>query len=126
MVVAMSIDETQNDYSELQSFVTGTLRAIMEGITDAQSSVEMKSAHGTGVYKYNAPTEIGFDVAITAERAGGKKGGFEVRILSVGANARAETATKNSTASRIQFSVRTEFKLNNSDKPINYSKSGIV
>ena len=108
--------ETQNEYSELKSFVTGTLTAIMEGITEAQSSVEMKSAHGTGVYKYNAPTEVAFDVAISAERMGGAKGGFEIKILSVGANAGVESANKNSTASRIQFSVRTEFKHNNADE----------
>jgi hypothetical protein len=112
MVVSMSKVDAENDYGELKSFVTGTLTAIMEGIKDAQSTVKMDSAHGTGVYKYNAPTEVAFDVAISAERVGGAKGGFEIKILSVGANAGAEATSKNSTASRIQFSVRTEFKSN--------------
>lgn len=106
----MQDDTENNDYSELKSFVAGTLTAIMQGVTEAQSKVRMESAHGTGVYSYDAPSEVAFDVAISAERSGGGKGGFEIKILSVGANAGGETASKNVTASRMQFSVRTELK----------------
>lgn len=112
----MSVDQedSANNYDELQSFITGTLKAIVEGIADAQSS-RMTSPFETGVHAYNAPKEVMFDIAVTAERASSTKGGFQLKILSVGANAGGEAEHTNSTATRIQFSVRTEFKRNKTD-----------
>ena len=124
----MSVTEDQKgeDFSELKSFISGSLKAIMEGISDVQTETKMASAHGTGSYAYNAPKEVTFDIAVSAERSSSTKGGFSLKVLSVGAGAEAEGEKAHSTVTRIQFSVRTEFKNKNADKPITMPTSRIV
>jgi len=112
-------EESKDDFSELRAFVSGTLQAIMGGIADAQSTARLTSPFGSGTHAYNAPKEVSFDVAVSAERASSKKGGFNLKILSVGAEAGAESDRSHSTATRIQFSVRTEFKRKDADRPLN-------
>jgi hypothetical protein len=111
----MSEESHPEKNDELRSFIAGTLRSIMNGISDAQPDARVVSAHGTGVFAFNSPTAVSFDIAVTAERTGSKKGGFEVKVLSLGANAGADTGSKNSTVSRIQFTVPTGFKRNKND-----------
>jgi hypothetical protein len=115
MVVSDSKEE--NDYSELSSFVSGTLKAIVDGIGDAQKAAKLDSPWGTGVHAYNAPKKVTFDIAVTAERNGLKKGGFELKILSVGANAGGERSSKDATVSRITFTVPTAFKRHAESEP---------
>ncbi|MEM1133706.1 MAG: trypco2 family protein [Pseudomonadota bacterium] len=117
-------ENANEDFSELKSFISGSLRAVMEGITE--SGAQMPSAHGSGVHKYNAPEEVSFDIAVSAERSGGAKGGFSLKVLSVGAEAGANIEKTQSTVTRIQFAVRTEFKSNDSDKPIIVPSKGVV
>ena len=116
------VSEDSDDFSELRAFVSGTLQAIMAGIADAQSAT-LASPFGSGTHAYNAPKEVSFDVAVSAERASSKKGGFNLKILSVGAEAGANADSSHSTATRIQFSVRTEFKNKNADNPVNVSST---
>ncbi|HEY0044897.1 MAG TPA: trypco2 family protein [Allosphingosinicella sp.] len=97
--------------NELRVFVASTLEAIMAGITDAQPSARVKSAHGTGTYAFSAPKEVTFDVAVTVKRTGSKSGGFKVQVFSMGANAGADAASENSTVTRVQFTVPSKFKL---------------
>jgi hypothetical protein len=114
------VTEDQNDdFSELRAFVAGTLKAIMDGISDAQATATLSSPFGSGVHAYNAPKEVSFDVAVSAERATSAKGGFNLKILSVGADAGAKSDKSESTVTRIQFSVRTEFKSKDADRPVN-------
>ena len=121
------VNEVENDdFSELRAFVAGTLKAIMDGISDVQPTAQMSSPFGSGVHAYNAPKEVSFDVAVSAERKSTAKGGFSLKVLSVGADASAAGEKAQSTVTRIQFSVRTEFKEKNSDKPIPYPKGRSV
>ena len=116
----MVVSENANDdFSELRAFVAGTLQAIMDGISDAQPTAKLSSPFGSGVHAYNAPKEVSFDVAVAAERASSAKGGFNLKILSVGADAGAKIEKSESTVTRIQFCVRTEFKHKDSDRPLN-------
>jgi hypothetical protein len=108
------MDSTDEDFSELAAFVSGSLKAIMDGISDAQSKATISSAFGSGTYAYNAPTEVNFDIAVTAERTLSAKGGFSLKVMSVGADAGTSGDKTDSTVTRIAFSVRTEFRSNRS------------
>jgi hypothetical protein len=119
-------DANNDDFSELQAFVAGSLKAIMEGISEAQSSAQLPSPFGTGTHAYNAPKEVGFDIAVTAERTSSAKGGFSLKVLSVGAGAEAKGDRAHSTATRIQFSVRTEFRSKNAGQPVNIPSTRTV
>ncbi|WP_298019324.1 hypothetical protein [Parasphingopyxis sp.] len=110
--------ESDEDFAELRSFVSGSLKAIMDGISDVQPEAQMSSPFGTGTHAYNAPKKVAFDIAVSAERTSAKKGGFSLRVLSVGAAGEAEGSKADSTVTRIQFSVRTEFQRKNAGKPL--------
>ena len=116
-------NKAPDDFSELQAFVAGSLKAIMDGISEAQPNAQMKSPFGTGTHAYNAPKEVSFDIAVTAERTASAKGGFSLKVLSVGAGAETQGEKTNSTVTRIQFSVRTEFQHKDAGKPINIPKT---
>jgi Trypsin-co-occurring domain 2 len=122
----MTDTEHNEDFSELKAFVSGSLKAIMDGISAVQPHAQMSSPFGSGTYAYNAPKEVTFDIAVSAERSSTAKGGFSLKVLSVGAGAEAEGNKAHSTVTRIQFSVRTEFQNNNANKPINVPTKGIV
>ncbi len=111
-------EDKRDDADELRAFIGSTLSAIMDAVSDIQPSAQAKSAFGTGTYAFNVPREVSFDIAVSAERSGSKKGGFEVKVLSFGANAGADTANKNSTVSRIKFTVPTGFKSQRDDGPL--------
>ena len=114
----------KDDFSELRAFVAGTLNAVMEGIAEAQPSALLTSPFGSGTHAFNAPTEVAFDIAVSAERTAAAKGGFSLKILSVGADASAQSRNGQTTATRIQFSVRTEFKHKDADKPVRIPSMG--
>jgi len=104
---------------DLREFVHGALKDVVQGIQDAQKE--------EGIGNYIAPEMIGshqfpadsgvshssrfistvmqFDVAVTAER--GKTGGGSagIRIAVVEAKLGGEAETKDTTVSRIRFSV---------------------
>jgi hypothetical protein len=96
--------------NELQDFVSSTLKAIVNGIADAQSNARGKSAHGTMEYAFNPPREVLFDIAVNARRTKSKGGGFKIQIATIGANVGIDGATESSTVSRIQFTIPTMFK----------------
>ena len=97
------------DSNELAAFVASTLKAIADGVADAQDS-QIGSAHGTGVSGYAAPKEVEFDIAVSAKRTGTSQGGMKVAVFGIGANIGAEDASEDSSISRIRFAVPTNFK----------------
>jgi hypothetical protein len=103
------------DTDELRVFVASTLKAIAAGIAEAQDT-KIASAHGTGVFGFNAPKDIEFDVAVSAKLTGKAGGGMKVAVFGIGANLGAEEGSENSTVSRIKFSVPTNFKDTTSKK----------
>ena len=94
---------------ELSAFVASVLRAIAEGVREAQGK-QIDSAHGTGVHGFNAPKEVQFDIAISAKSTGSADGGLKIAVFGIGANASGSAVNENSTISRVQFSVPTNFK----------------
>ena len=100
----------QSDSEELRIFVASTLNAIIAGIADVQSQATLRSVTGAGIFGFNPPENVTFDIAVSAKRTGAKRGGLKLEVFSVGANAGADSATENSTISRIQFTVPTKFK----------------
>ena len=94
---------------ELAAFVTSTLLAVAQGVQEAQGT-QITSAHATGVFGFNAPNSIEFDVAVTAKKTGKAEGGIKVSVLGVGANAGAGKSDENTSVSRIRFVIPTNFK----------------
>jgi Trypsin-co-occurring domain 2 len=94
---------------ELSIFVSSTLKAIASGVADAQET-QISSAHGTGVFGFNAPTDVEFDVAVSAKQTGTEGGGLKVAVFGIGANVGGQVGSENSSISRIRFSVPTNFK----------------
>lgn len=108
------------DTDELQTFVASTLKAIAARIEEAQGT-QISSAHGTGVFGFNAPRKIEFDVAVSAKLSGKAGGGMKVAVFGIGANLGAEEGSENSTISRIRFSIPTNFKDTSPKKPLDTS-----
>jgi hypothetical protein len=104
-------DKTNTD--ELTAFVASTLKAIAAGIEEAQGT-QIASAHGTGTFGFRAPTEVEFDVAVSATTSEAGGGGMKVSVFGIGGNLDAKLGSESSTISRIRFSVPTTFKSNNS------------
>lgn len=107
---------------DLKDFVSETLLSIVTGVTEAQAKAQELGAHvnPTGLTRnaakvaHNAVWDnsnnnyaqlVTFDVAVTAEDTA--KAGAKVKVIAgiFGAGADAETGTKSSLASRVQFSV---------------------
>jgi len=86
----------------------------MAGVADAQPDARISSAFGTGEFAFSAPQEVAFDVAVTAKRTGAAHGGFKIQVFSIGANAGGDISSEASTVSRIQFTIPTKFKSNQS------------
>jgi hypothetical protein len=100
------------DGAELQLFVSETLKAVIEGIADADNAIAppARTAWPGGTpmkhtFKFDRPKDVSFDVAVTVTRKGGAKGGLKLEVLSVGANLGGETNREQSVASRVSFSV---------------------
>ncbi len=115
------------DAEELEAFVASTLKAVAAGIGEAQGT-QIESAHGTGVFGFTAPTEIEFDVAVSAKASGKVDSGMKVAVFGIGANLGAEEGNESSTISRIRFSIPTNFKNTSPPKPIDTSSlsKGVV
>ena len=111
------------DTEELTAFVASTLKAIAAGIQEAQGT-QISSAHGTGVFGFNAPELIEFDVAVAAKNSGKSGGGMKVAVFGIGANLGAEEGSENSTISRIRFSIPTNFKDTRRKASLDTSKLG--
>jgi Trypsin-co-occurring domain 2 len=108
--MASDSDHEDVESNELKLFVTSTLKAIMEGVADAQPDARVRSAFGTGEFAYSAPDNVTFDVAVTAKHTGTARGGMKIQVFSIGANAGGDVSTEASTVSRIQFTIPTKFK----------------
>ncbi|GEM_PF-2729047 len=100
---------TEANTDELSAFVSSTLRAIAQGIEDAQDT-KIGSAHESGESGYTAPKEIEFDIAVSAKKSGTVDGGLKVAVFGIGANAGGSEESESSTVSRIRFKIPTKFK----------------
>lgn len=107
---------------DLKDFISETLLSIISGVTDAQAKARELDAHVNPAGLSRNSTKVSdnaiwdntnnnyarlvtFDVAVTAEDTA--KAGAKVKVIAgiFGADAGAETGSKNSLASRVQFTV---------------------
>lgn len=119
---------------DLKDFVSETLLSIVNGVTEAQAKALELGAHinPAGLTRHAAKVAdnaiwdnsnnnyaqiVTFDVAITAEDTA--KAGAKVKVIAgiFGGGAEAETGTKSSLASRVQFSVPILLPANDVAKP---------
>jgi hypothetical protein len=82
---------------DLQTFVTRTLKEVIEGIRDAQKEGIRVSAASA--------EDVDFDVAVTVNEASDKKGGGGLFVAGFGVGAQGSSSLSNSTVSRIKFKV---------------------
>src|SRR5262245_48357211 len=124
---------------DLKTFVAETLQQICDGIKEAQSKegggainaegTSMSGGHVIDAGSHGVFTRVDFDVAISAESAGGAKGG--VKVWGVG-DIEGGAERKTGHANRIAFSVpvRLPDGAKSPDqsfhRPISYPDRGIV
>jgi hypothetical protein len=105
---------------ELKDFIAGTLRDILTGIKEARESkdigefvapdsmAKIQFPPDSGVFKSpsSVATVVKFDVAVTAESEKSGKGEGKIKVFGIGsADVGAQVSSKDTTLSRIQFSV---------------------
>jgi hypothetical protein len=97
------------DSSEFSLFISETLQAIMNGLSAAQpNATAVSSISGQSFeFSFHPPSEVAFDIAVTATRSGKESGGLKLQVFSIGANGAIESETKNSTVSRVSFTIPT-------------------
>lgn len=104
----------KSDGGELKTFISVTLQAIVDGVSEVQESTSSNSAHDKtgegrfveqGIGEFVPPYNIEFDIAITAKNTGTKGGGLKLEVFSVGVNAGADSINENASTSRIKFTV---------------------
>jgi Trypsin-co-occurring domain 2 len=95
------------DSSELSIFISETLQAIMSGISAAQPKATASSdIQGTSFsFGVHPPSEVSFDIAVTAKKSETSDKGLKLEVFSVGANAKGEKGHENSTVSRVAFTI---------------------
>lgn len=105
----------------LQDFISETLTQITNGVRNAQTRTADTDAHinpvdlylGSDATKgrmfrpktYQPIETVHFDIAVTAEEATDTKGGIGVFVGSIGLGSQGQSDARNSSVSRIQFSV---------------------
>ncbi|BBD97956.1 hypothetical protein SAMIE_1014570 [Sphingobium amiense] len=108
--------ESDADANELRLFVSETLNAVMAGVGDVRTSAAIVSPKGNGRYMFKAPTEIEFDIAVTARRSAQAGGKLKLQVFSVGVSGGGEGHSETSTVSRIRFSVPRAYVENGRDE----------
>jgi hypothetical protein len=103
---------------DLQTFVSQTLIAIIDGVKDAQQRFPPESGSAAINHVDRSPTEanlpydatpVSFDVAVTSESetATGrdKKGGLNIKVVEASISGSNKTNERNAAISRVAFSV---------------------
>jgi Trypsin-co-occurring domain 2 len=95
------------DSSELSIFISEALQAIMSGVAAAQPKATASSdIQGTSfLFGFHSPSEVSFDIAVTAKKSETSDKGLKLEVFSVGANAKGEKGHENSTVSRVAFTI---------------------
>jgi hypothetical protein len=113
---------------QLQDFVSGALLQILNGIRDAQVqgaaleavvSPDRIYGHTQGLRIINDERpihEVAFDVAVTSEEGKSKKGGIGIVVASVALGTQGQADSKNTSVSRISFSVPVVYPVQSTKK----------
>ena len=96
---------------DIKTFVTTTLREIIEGIEDAATEVKQETSGDGAVNPVRREgrkiNNIDFDLAVTTSETAEAGGG--IKVMGIGATG--GLATEASTVSRIKFQVPVRFPL---------------
>lgn len=93
---------------ELKTFVSETIKEIMEGVADAQKHIiEGVPKTDSGVIQIGSQSfeSIEFDVSVTSSDTQGTEGKAGVSIKIVDFGVKGNTLNQNSTTNRIRFKV---------------------
>jgi hypothetical protein len=102
---------------ELKDFVRETIQQIVEGVSEAQSSIEEKGAiiNPSGIkffkdgkwsnYHHAMPQNVEFDVGLTAIDKSGSSEGIGVFLGSVNLGKKNDSGTENVAVTKVKFSV---------------------
>jgi hypothetical protein len=112
----MSEVNKEADSNELQVFISETLCAVMAAVNDVRETASIASAKGTGRYAFKAPSEVEFDIAVTAKKTGQGGGKLKLEVFSVGVSGGGEKGHETSTVSRIRFKIPRTFLQNGSNE----------
>ena len=104
------------DSNELRVFVSETLSAVMSAVNDVRETASIPSSKGTGRWAFKAPTEVEFDIAVSAKRSLQAGGKLKLEVFSVGVNGGGERNSETSTISRIKFSIPRTYLTNGRDE----------
>jgi len=105
----------------LKDFVSETLKQIVDGVKDAQTSAQAK---GAIVVPYtNDAEKVEFDVAVTAVEGTEKGGKAGLSVWSIGGSVSGKIESSTSTVSRLRFSVVVELPKGNQE-PLN--SAGVI
>ena len=97
-------DESQTmDNDELSAFVSSTLRAIAAGVDEAANLARQDKEKGHSTFEM--PSEVAFDVAVTARQSGEKGRGVKIEIFKICGGLEGKQTEGHETVSRIQFKV---------------------
>jgi hypothetical protein len=92
----------EGDAMDLQTFVTETIRSVVEGIRGALDQ-------GIHVAYASGYREIEFDVAVTATQSTARRAGAGILVGALGIGGQASSQATSSSISRIKFSVPVSF-----------------
>ena len=96
---------------ELEEFISKTLISITKGMKSANAETKLEDGRVLFIiepaswHKDRTDGCIKFDVAVTASKESGIKGGGGIKILSVGIDGQKETNTSDQMVSRIKFNI---------------------
>jgi hypothetical protein len=102
---------------DLKDFVEQSLTQIMDGIKAAQAKTDHGGLISPAIIHYGSvsngiqsdageyPEMIDFDVAVTAERGTGTKGGLGLVVGAITLGTSGQSDEKNSSVSRIRFRI---------------------
>jgi hypothetical protein len=119
-MVMGSFNFAKEEGMELREFVAGSILQIIDGVKNAQdlnktdarispSALKLgNQVQQSNLYDFGDGmllSNVEFDVAVTAEKSAGTKGGIGVFVGAVGLGSQGKSDSKDQSVSRIKFSV---------------------
>jgi hypothetical protein len=105
---------------DLKDFIAATLTQIVRGVSESAAAISEMGGAVSPAYKAQVADErigltldgkehpvysISFDVAVVASESGATEGGARLQVAGIGFGAKATSADKQETTSRVQFIV---------------------
>jgi hypothetical protein len=121
-VVVTNENETIVDNDELTAFISATLTAIAAAVESASGTALRQ--HSKGEATFAMPTQVAFDIAVTAKRTTQGGGGLKVQVFSIGGNVGGQHVAESETVSRISFQVPWSYRRTAPIEPIPRNQRG--